>query len=112
MRDRVRAPDAPLFGTIEKIVNENTKQPPEQFELCLTPNCGKKVERRGLCRSCYIQALRLIHTEKTTWMELQDMGLGLATKRSKQFMLAFLKKKQAMEASQEASATVESIATK
>jgi len=74
---------------------KDSEQSSEQLEPCLTLNCGKKGEWKGLCRSCYGQALRLINTGKTTWEELQD--LGLAAYSSKPFMVAFLRKKKAAE---------------
>ena len=44
-------------------------------ELCITPDCGKKREWKGLCRSCYGQARHLIDKGKTTWEDLAEMGL-------------------------------------
>lgn len=59
---------------------------------CLTEGCGKERKWKGLCRSCYGQALRLIEDKQTTWNELADMGLVLI--EDKPFKAAFLRKKQ------------------
>lgn len=58
---------------------------------CMTPNCGKKRKWKGICPSCYGQAKRLIDEEKTTWEELEQMGLVLLD--SKPFYAAFKQKK-------------------
>ena len=71
----------------------------DQEKLCLTPDCGKEGVWKGLCRSCYGQALRLIESGKTNWEELQEMGL--AAMSSKPFAVAFQRKKQAAEAVKE-----------
>ncbi len=67
----------------------------DESEICMTPDCGKKGEWKGLCRSCYGQALHLIKDEKTTWDELAEMGL--AAYPSRPFMLAFARKKRDIE---------------
>lgn len=58
---------------------------------CITHNCGKKRKWKGLCSSCYGQAKRLIDDNKTTWEELEQMGLVLLD--SKPFYAAFKQKK-------------------
>lgn len=42
---------------------------------CLIPDCGKEAMWKGLCRSCYGQALHIIDTEGESWENLQEMGL-------------------------------------
>ncbi len=45
-------------------------------DLCLVPGCEKPRRWKGICQSCYGQAKRLIDSGKTTWEELQEMGLA------------------------------------
>ena len=59
---------------------------------CITPKCGKERKWKGLCPSCYGQAKRLIDDEKTSWEELEAMGLVLLD--SKPFYAAFNEKKK------------------
>ena len=58
---------------------------------CMTEGCGKDQKWKGLCRSCYGQALRLIEEQQTTWDELATMGLVRI--EDKPFKAAFLRKK-------------------
>lgn len=60
---------------------------------CMTAECGKPRQWKGLCRSCYAQALRIIDQQETTWEELQEMGL--CDLDHKPFTAAFFAKKQA-----------------
>ena len=60
-------------------------------DLCMTPNCGSKKQWKGLCRSCYGQARRLIEEEKTDWDEIAE--LGMCEPQGKPFKVLFLKKK-------------------
>lgn len=69
--------------------------PPKQ--ICLTPECQSEARWKGLCSSCYGQAKQLIDENKTTWEELQEMGL--AQLKNKPFKEAFLKAKQKKEES-------------
>lgn len=41
---------------------------------CVRPGCDRTHYARGLCYNCYMTALRLVKTGKTTWVELQDNG--------------------------------------
>lgn len=72
------------------------EQPPSNPAIheppCITPNCSKKRKWKGICPSCYGQAMRLIDEEKTTWEELEQMGLVLLD--SKPFYAAFKEKKK------------------
>ena len=43
--------------------------------LCLTSDCGRKTEARGVCKSCHTSASILVADRKTTWGELEDYGL-------------------------------------
>jgi hypothetical protein len=61
-------------------------------EKCLTPNCGKVRKWKGLCRSCYGQALQLIDKAITTWEELSEMKLVVIEKKA--FYDAFESKKK------------------
>ncbi len=41
---------------------------------CLRPACGRAIYSRGLCRSCYLTALRLVQAQRTTWDALVAAG--------------------------------------
>ena len=46
---------------------------------CVIPNCTTKTKKnnaRGLCRICYRRAKTLIDSGKTTWAELERLGLA------------------------------------
>lgn len=43
---------------------------------CITPGCDRQKHIRGLCASCYIAARRMIADRKTTWEELESLGLS------------------------------------
>jgi len=47
---------------------------------CLVKSCERKAYCRGLCRSCYQTALKAVSNGKTTWEELEAMGLSLPPK--------------------------------
>ncbi len=42
---------------------------------CMSPSCTRPVYCRGVCRSCYYAARRLIKNEKTTWEDLEKREL-------------------------------------
>lgn len=83
-------PELPPFGD----ANEQQVQlaPEALAPLCMIADCCKPRAWKGLCRSCYGQALRLIDQKKTTWEDL--VIAGLAEVDYKPFMNAFLKSKQ------------------
>jgi hypothetical protein len=41
---------------------------------CLNPSCPRDANTRGLCKSCYHTACRLIKQGRTTWAELIEQG--------------------------------------
>ena len=43
---------------------------------CLTPGCKRKVACKGLCPTCYQQALGKVKRKETTWLELEQLGLA------------------------------------
>lgn len=45
---------------------------------CLTKNCRgfAAADCRGLCMKCYSQAKKLVQDGKTSWDELESMGLA------------------------------------
>lgn len=53
--------------------------------LCVAPHCGKQLvqgkQGRGLCDTCYQEARRMIRLDKTTWAELESLGLAVPPKR-------------------------------
>ena len=42
--------------------------------ICKRPGCGKPAKVRGLCRTCYQMAYRLIRLGRATWAGLEDSG--------------------------------------
>lgn len=49
-------------------------QPTTEAPICITPNCGKPQLCKGICRSCYGVARKLIDQNRTTWEHLQLIG--------------------------------------
>ena len=45
---------------------------------CMVATCSGIPIVRGLCHQCYTRALRLVNLNKTTWAELERMGLSRA----------------------------------
>lgn len=43
---------------------------------CVAPSCGRRIYGRGLCRSCYVAARRLIAAGEVTWAVLEKRGLA------------------------------------
>lgn len=65
---------------------------------CMVPDCTEKARWKGICGKCYHQARELVHTNKTTWEELAEMGLCKI--EDKKLLSAFLSlKKRACDAS-------------
>lgn len=65
---------------MERIVSESNSKP-----KCIIPNCDSHVGRlsRGLCRRCYHNAIYAIKNNKTTWQNLEELGLALPCKKIK-----------------------------
>jgi len=42
---------------------------------CMVKGCTGKAKWKGICPSCYAGAKQMIEDEKTTWVELQMLGL-------------------------------------
>lgn len=42
---------------------------------CAIEGCDRKANTRGLCRSCYHTALRLVQAGETNWDDLEKAGL-------------------------------------
>lgn len=54
---------------------------PTPTRSCCVPDCPNSIEvagksSRGLCRSCYQKALACIRRGRTTWDELEKLGLA------------------------------------
>lgn len=60
--------------------------------VCLTPNCGRKVQTCGLCGKCYYQARKLVEEGRTTWEFLA--AHNLADLNDKALLTAFLRIEQ------------------
>lgn len=70
------------------------KKEEPQVPRCCVPDCNKEARWRGVCQSCYGQAKRLIDDGKTTWTELEEMGLAVPDVKNKPLLKAFLAKKE------------------
>lgn len=44
---------------------------------CMTEGCNKNAITRGLCRTCYNQARKLVKNHATSFFELETLGLIL-----------------------------------
>ena len=78
------------------------KKPVKEGPVCLTPECGKPAEWKGLCRSCYGCAKRVMEKENLKWDDLGRMGL--CANESKPFYAAFAKKRAELEKPEQAAA--------
>ena len=45
-------------------------------ETCMVPGCDQESHCRGICKSDWMAANRLVKREETTWEELESMGLS------------------------------------
>ena len=45
---------------------------------CMVAACSNIPTVRGLCYNCYTRALRMVSLGKTTWAELERLGLARA----------------------------------
>lgn len=44
---------------------------------CAVPTCERSIlASRGLCNSCYQSALKLVRENRTTWKQLESLGLA------------------------------------
>jgi hypothetical protein len=50
--------------------------------VCLTPGCGREAHIRGLCNRCATGARKAIKDGKTTWEQLEAMGLAKPPKHN------------------------------
>jgi hypothetical protein len=55
----------------------------ETTEECLNEACHNPPNARGLCRSCYNTASRLVREKKTTWAKLEKAGKALPLSQKK-----------------------------
>jgi hypothetical protein len=50
--------------------------------ICLTPNCGREAKIRALCGRCCTAARKAVKDGKTTWEQLEAMGLAKPPKHN------------------------------
>jgi hypothetical protein len=64
---------------------------------CLVPSCGKPNTRgsRGLCPRCRTLAAAEVNSGRTTWDELERLGLARPPKKRPNIFAAALLKRQA-----------------
>lgn len=65
--------------------------------LCVNPECRSpcpKHNARGLCQKCYSQAMRMISGSRTTWAELESLGLATPLQRKKFAAVVDAKRKE------------------
>ena len=63
-------------------------------QVCMTEGCTvvRYSNGRGLCMSCYSKAKKIVEAKKTTWEELESMGM-VESKATDKFTQAFNEKK-------------------
>ena len=49
---------------------------------CLSENCSNDPYIRGLCRACYASAWRMVRDGDKTWIQLEEEGACLGTKKN------------------------------
>ena len=52
-------------------------------KMCRTKSCGKPMYVRGVCRCCYVEALRRIAAGEVTAEQLEELGLWLPSQRGR-----------------------------
>lgn len=57
---------------------------------CIVERCDRGPYCRGLCRPCYLAALRRVKAGATTWAELEQRGLALPAARCNRFVEQFV----------------------
>jgi hypothetical protein len=53
-----------------------------EVKVCLVPGCGREAKIRGLCGRCCTAARAQIKKGKTTWGDLERLGLAAAPKKA------------------------------
>ena len=71
------APEAPAAEAAPNA--ENAKA---EVKVCLVPGCGREAKIRGLCGRCCTAARAQIKKGKTTWADLERLGLAAPAKHS------------------------------
>ena len=56
--------------------------PAEPKAICLTPGCGREGKIRALCGRCCTAARKAVKDGKTTWEQLEAMGLAKPPKHN------------------------------
>ena len=56
--------------------------PQAEVKICLVPGCGREAKIRGLCGRCCTAARAQIKKGKTTWADLEKLGLAAPPKKS------------------------------
>ncbi len=75
-----------------KKARKHTQETEPAVKLCMIEGCGKPVKFRGLCRSCYQCAHRLVKKGDYTWEQLIGMDMALDEKRGGMWKAAIGKK--------------------
>jgi len=65
------------------IHGEKLLTPREANQRCLVRQCEGKAAVRGVCIRCYRSAERAVQKKKTTWEELEALGLVLPARCSR-----------------------------
>ena len=69
-----QAPEAPA--------PEAERPKAESKPICVVPGCGREAKIRGLCGRCCTAARAQIKKGKTTWADLERLGLATPPKKS------------------------------
>ena len=64
-----------------RLVSETHSEKMNNQTECLNPKCYGSAYSRGLCRSCYTTAARLVRKQLTTWEQLIKHGKALESTR-------------------------------
>ncbi|QDU94517.1 hypothetical protein Pla8534_23080 [Lignipirellula cremea] len=65
---------SPKAASLREHLQGEKSASPEAEERCLNPECEGKTSLRGLCKSCYAQALKMVKSGDVDWATLEQYG--------------------------------------
>lgn len=76
------APEAQTAAAPETPAAEAAPNAESPKAVCVVPGCGREAKIRGLCGRCNTAARAQIKKGKTTWADLEQLGLAIPPKKA------------------------------